>query len=88
MGLEVAGQEQVGTGAYRLVWEDDDFGVGRLRVYETVWCPKATPGCENCLDYGEWVGEDSEVEPCPDCDGVCPGLNIGRDGKPEVNRGA
>lgn len=32
------------------------------------WREGEEPDCERCQDYGEWVGEENEVEPCPDCD--------------------
>lgn len=53
----------------RYVKREQVVHVDGIPVREVVreWREDEEPTCERCQDYGEWVGEDSEVEPCPDC---------------------
>lgn len=41
-----------------------------VRSTERVYREHETPACALCEDYGEWIGEASEPEPCPDCTGT------------------
>ena len=58
-----------GTGAY--VWKlIPEWTEGLDTSYwEAEWDDEATPSCDLCFDWGEWVSEMDEVETCPECGG-------------------
>ena len=56
-------------GAYVARWEVEVIEGLEVGSWAAEWDDNALPGCDRCRDLGEWVGEDSEIETCPDCEG-------------------
>lgn len=55
----------------RYVWREVREVVGGIpcTFLDPEWRENEAPKCARCCDYGECIGEDGDVETCPDCHG-------------------
>lgn len=58
------------SGRYVWVCETEYIEGVKVEDVRPVWRQDEEPKCARCSDYGSWIGESNDVEPCPDCAGA------------------